>query len=160
MCKIGESDDEVASYLEKVVCREAGDHSGLIYGIGHAVYTLSDPRATILKQKAYALAQGTEMEPKFRLFQRVEKLAPEVFYRTKGDAKIVSANVDFYSGLVYQMLGIPSDLFTPMFAVSRIAGWCAHRMEEMLTGGRIMRPAYRSVVAPAEYVPIDERDAD
>lgn len=152
-----ESDDEVASYLERIVRREVGDHSGLIYGIGHAVYTLSDPRATILKQKAYALAQGTEMEPKFRLFQRVEKLAPEVFYRTKGDAKIVSANVDFYSGLVYQMLGIPSDLFTPMFAVSRIAGWCAHRMEEMLTGGRIMRPAYRSVVAPAEYVPINAR---
>ena len=152
-----ESDDEVASYLERIVRREVGDHSGLIYGIGHAVYTLSDPRATILKEKASALAEGTEMEAKFRLFQRVERLAPEVFYRTKGDAKVVCANVDFYSGLVYQMLGIPADLFTPLFAVSRIAGWCAHRMEEMMTGGRIMRPAYRAVAPGAEYVPLENR---
>ena len=152
-----DDEDEVEAYLEKILRKEAGDRSGLIYGIGHAVYTLSDPRAVILKEKAHKLAEEKGMLEKFELFQRVEKLAPEAFARAKGASKVVSANVDFYSGLIYEMLGIPSDLFTPMFAVSRLPGWCAHRIEEMETGHRIMRPAYRSLSKEKAYIPIDER---
>ena len=121
------------------------------------MYTLSDPRAVILKEKAHRLAEEKGMLEKFELFQRVEKLAPEAFARVKRASKVVSANVDFYSGLIYEMLGIPSDLFTPMFAVSRLPGWCAHRIEEMETGHRIMRPAYRSLSKEKAYIPIDER---
>ena len=153
-----ESDDEVGSYLEKIVRKEAGDRSGLIYGMGHAVYTLSDPRAVILKENARKMAEEHGMLRKFELFERVEKLSPDVFAKVKNDRKVISANVDFYSGLVYEMLGIPSDLYTPMFAVSRIAGWCAHRIEEMETCGRIMRPAYRSLTHEKQYIPIDERE--
>ncbi len=152
-----DSDDEVASYLERIVKKEVGDRSGLIYGMGHAVYTLSDPRAVILKDKARRLAEKKEMAREFSLFERVERLSPDVFAKVKGDKKVISANVDFYSGLVYEMLGIPSDLYTPMFAVSRIAGWCAHRMEEMTTGGRIIRPAYRSLSRGRNYVPLKDR---
>ena len=151
------SDDEVQSYLERIVKKEVGDHSGLIYGMGHAIYTLSDPRAVILKEKAQKLAEEKGMMDKFSLFERVEHLSPDVFAKVKGDTKVISANVDFYSGLVYEMLGIPSDLFTPMFAVSRIAGWCAHRIEEMTTGGRIIRPAYRSLSKGQKYIPLEER---
>ena len=153
-----ESDDEVESYLEKIVRKEAGDRSGLIYGMGHAVYTLSDPRAVILKENARKMAEEHGLLRKFELFERVEKLSPDVFAKVKNDQKVISANVDFYSGLVYEMLGIPSDLYTPMFAVSRIAGWCAHRIEEMETCGRIMRPAYRSLTHEKTYIPIDQRD--
>ena len=153
-----ESDDEVGSYLEKIVRKEAGDRSGLIYGMGHAVYTLSDPRAVILKENARKMAEEHGMLRKFELFERVEKLSPDVFAKVKNDRKVISANVDFYSGLVAEMLGIPSDLYTPMFAVSRIAGWCAHRIEEMETCGRIMRPAYRSLTHEKQYIPIDERE--
>jgi len=153
-----EDETELTNYLEKIVRGEVGDHSGLIYGMGHAVYTLSDPRAVILKSKARKLAEERGMLKKFELFERVEKLAPNAFERVKGDTKVISANVDFYSGLVYEMLGIPSDLYTPMFAVSRIAGWCAHRMEEMETCGRIMRPAYRSLSKSKPYVLLNERD--
>ncbi len=152
-----ENEDEVAGYLEKIVRKEVGDHSGLIYGMGHAIYTLSDPRAVILKEKARKLAEEKGMNQKFDLFERVERLSPQVFEQVKGDSKVISANVDFYSGLVYEMLGIPSDLYTPMFAVSRIAGWCAHRMEEMTTGGRIIRPAYRSLSKGKKYVPLQDR---
>ena len=152
-----DSDDEVASYLERIVKKEVGDRSGLIYGMGHAVYTLSDPRAVILKDKARRLAEKKKMAREFSLFERVERLSPDVFAKVKGDTKVISANVDFYSGLVYEMLGIPSDLYTPMFAVSRIAGWCAHRMEEMTTGGRIIRPAYRSLSRGRNYVPLKDR---
>ncbi|MCI1956381.1 MAG: citrate synthase, partial [Oscillospiraceae bacterium] len=120
-----EDEDEVCAYLEKVLRGEAADHSGLIYGIGHAVYTLSDPRAVILKKQAEKLAGEKGMLPKFELFKRVERLAPKVFAKVTGKSKVMCANVDFYSGLVYEMLGIPSDLFTPLFAVSRIPGWCA-----------------------------------
>ena len=151
------NEDEVESYLEKIVKKEVGDHSGLIYGMGHAVYTLSDPRAVILKRQAEKLAEKTGMADKFALFELVEKLSPDVFAKVKGDCKVISANVDFYSGLVYEMLGIPSDLYTPLFAVSRIAGWCAHRIEEMTTGGRIIRPAYRSLAKNHGYIPIDKR---
>ena len=152
-----ENEDEVEAYLEKILRKEAGDGSGLIYGIGHAVYTLSDPRAVILKEKAGNLAREKGMEREFNLFQLVEKLAPDAFARVKGSSKVVSANVDFYSGLIYQMLGIPEDLFTPLFAVSRIGGWCAHRMEEMFTGGRIIRPAYRSLTRFQPYVDLKDR---
>ena len=152
-----ENEDEVEAYLEKILRKEAGDGSGLIYGIGHAVYTLSDPRAVILKEKACKLAEEKEMTREFNLFRLVEALAPGAFERVKGSKKVVSANVDFYSGLIYQMLGIPEDLFTPMFAVSRIGGWCAHRMEEMFTGGRIIRPAYRSLTKFQAYEDLSDR---
>lgn len=152
-----EDEDEVSAYLEKILRGEACDHTGLIYGIGHAVYTLSDPRAVILKKRAAKLAQERGMLDEFRLFERVEKLAPRVFAKVTGKKKVMCANVDFYSGLVYKMLNIPPDLYTPLFAVSRIAGWCAHRMEEMTTCGRIIRPAYRSLTKNVPYVPIGER---
>lgn len=152
-----ENEEELTQYLEKILRREAGDRSGLIYGIGHAIYTLSDPRAKILKSQAKKLAAEKGYADKFALYELVEKLSPEVFFRVTGNEKVVCANVDFYSGLVYEMLGIPEDLFTPMFAVSRIAGWCAHRMEELTTGGRIMRPAYKALRSSNVYVPMDER---
>ncbi|HEX3039887.1 MAG TPA: citrate/2-methylcitrate synthase [Caproiciproducens sp.] len=153
-----EDETELENYLEKIVRGEAGDRSGLIYGMGHAVYTLSDPRAVILKEKALKMAGERDMLKKFELFQRVEKLSPTAFANVKGDTKVISANVDFYSGLVYEMLGIPSDLYTPLFAISRIAGWCAHRIEEMETCGRIMRPAYRSLSKNVPYTSIDSRN--
>ena len=139
-------EDEVEAFLEKIVRKEEGDHSGLIYGQGHAIYTLSDPRAVILKTHAQRLAKEKGMDDEFALYQLVEKLAPKAFLNVKGDKKVISANVDFYSGLVYKMLGLPEDLYTPMFAVSRIAGWCAHRIEEVETSNRIIRPAYKSLV--------------
>ena len=148
---------EVAAYLEKLLRRQAGDRSGLIYGMGHAIYTLSDPRAVILKSKAAALAREKGYDKKLALYQLVEKLSPQAFQRVTGNPKVISANVDFYSGLIYEMLGIPEDLYTPMFAVSRIAGWCAHRIEELTTGGRIMRPAYRALPVAQQYVPLDQR---
>ncbi len=152
-----EDEDEVSAYLEKILRGEAGDRSGLVYGMGHAVYTLSDPRAVILKQRAEKLASECGMEKKFNLFKRVERLFPGVFLKVTGSTKTMCANVDFYSGLIYEMLGIPSDLYTPLFAVSRIAGWCAHRMEEMETCRKIMRPAYRSLSKSKPYVPLNQR---
>lgn len=152
-----EDEDEVADYMRKVIRKEANDHTGLIYGMGHAVYTISDPRAVILKKKAMELAKGKEIEAEFRLLETVERLTPEVFKEVKGSNKTMCANVDMYSGLVYRMLGIPDELFTPIFAVSRLAGWSAHRMEEILTGGRIIRPAYKAIAARREYKKIDER---
>ena len=152
-----EDEGEVADYMRKVIRKEANDHTGLIYGMGHAVYTISDPRAVILKKKAMELAKGKEIEAEFRLLETVERLTPEVFKEVKGGNKTMCANVDMYSGLVYRMLGIPDELFTPIFAVSRLAGWSAHRMEEILTGGRIIRPAYKAIAARREYKKIDER---
>ncbi len=148
---------EVADFLRKILNKEAFDHSGLIYGMGHAVYTLSDPRAVILKENAHKLAEGTEFEKEFNLLESIERLTPILFAEKKGDVKTMCANVDMYSGLVYRMLGIPDDLFTPLFAVSRMAGWCAHRFEEMVTGKRIIRPAYKSVMKEREYIPMDQR---
>ena len=153
-----EDETELGNYLEKIVRGEAGDHSGLIYGMGHAVYTLSDPRAVILKTKARKMAGERDMLKKFDLFERVEKLSPDAFAKIKGEKKVISANVDFYSGLIYEMLGLPSDLYTPLFAISRIAGWCAHRIEEMETCGRIMRPAYRSLSKNVDYTSINNRN--
>lgn len=152
-----QSDGEIADYLKKIINKEAGDRSGLIYGMGHAIYTKSDPRAVLLKEKAGEFAKGTEYEDKFNLISRIEALSPTVFAEVKGVKKPLCANVDMYSGLIYQMLNIPVDLFTPMFAVARVAGWSAHRIEEMTTAGRIIRPAYKSVSLTREYVPIDER---
>lgn len=151
------NDDEVLDYLRKIMDKEAGDGSGLIYGIGHAVYTKSDPRAVILKKNAMKLAKGTEFEPEFQLLEAVERLAPIVYAEKKSDGKVLCANVDLYSGLVYKMLGIPQELFTPLFAVSRMAGWSAHRMEEIINGKRIIRPAYKAVAKQQNYIPIDER---
>lgn len=152
-----EDEDEIAAYLEKILRREAGDKSGLIYGMGHAVYTISDPRAIILKQNAKKLAEKTELFPEFKLLESVEKLTPVVFQKVRGESKIMCANVDLYSGMVYKMLGIPPDLYTPLFAVARIAGWCAHRIEELTTSNRIMRPAYKAVPDKQQYKPLNER---
>lgn len=152
-----EDEGEVADYLTKILKREAGDRSGLIYGMGHAVYTLSDPRAVILKRKAFELAKGREIEPQFRLLDLIEKLTPELMRSVRGIDKTVCANVDMYSGLVYRMLGIPDDLFTPLFATARMVGWSAHRMEEILTGKRIIRPAYRTIAKRKEYIPLCSR---
>ena len=150
-------DEEITAYLERIARKEVGDRSGLIYGMGHAVYTMSDPRAVILKREAKKLAATRGGLEKFELFERVERLAPEAFLKVKGEKKVISANVDFYSGLVYETLGIPSELYTPLFAVSRMAGWCAHRIEELVTGGRIIRPAYRSLSRNKPYIPLDKR---
>ena len=152
------SDAEVEDYLVKIVKKEANDKSGLIYGVGHAVYTVSDPRAILLKDKAETLAKANGFEDEFDLYKRVERLAPQVFADVKKSDKIISANVDFYSGMVYTMLGIPEDLFTPIFAMSRIAGWSAHRIEELAFNPRIMRPAYKNVNPRANYLPMSERE--
>ncbi len=152
-----DSDGEVADHIRRVLNKEAGDGSGLIYGMGHAVYTLSDPRAVILKKKAFRLAKGKEIEAEFHLLDAIEHLTPQLMKEVRGIDKTVCANVDMYSGLVYRMLGIPEDLFTPLFAVSRIAGWSAHRMEEILTGKRIIRPAYKALPKRQGYVPIYDR---
>ncbi len=152
-----ENEGEVADHIRKVLRKEAGDGSGLIYGMGHAVYTLSDPRAVILKKKAFKLAQGKEIEAEFQLLDTIERLTPVIMKEEKGTEKTFCANVDMYSGLVYRMLRIPEELYTPLFAVSRMAGWSAHRMEELMTGGRIIRPAYKAIPKKRKYIPISER---
>ena len=152
-----ESDGEVADFLTRIIHKKEGDGSGLIYGMGHAVYTLSDPRAVILKKYAYDLAEKKGFGDEFRLLERIERLTPEVFAREKANTKTMCANVDMYSGLVYKTLGISEDLFTPLFAVARMPGWCAHRMEELQAGARIIRPAYKALVREKKYTPIDER---
>ncbi len=149
--------EQVFDYLEKIVRKQAGDGTGLIYGMGHAVYTLSDPRAVILKRKAKEFAYKNGFEKEFELLNNIETLTPEVFLKVKGKEKVMCANVDLYSGLIYKMLNIPEDLFTPIFATARISGWAAHRIEELITGGRIIRPAYKSIANKKRYVPIDER---
>ena len=152
-----EDDDEVAAYIAKIVNKEAYDKTGLIYGMGHAVYTLSDPRAIICKDFATRLAEGTEYEPELNLLKSIERLAPEVILQEKGTNKDMCANVDMYSGFIYSMMGIPEDLFTPLFACARMAGWAAHRFEEIAAGKRIIRPAYKTGVKAREYKPIEER---
>ncbi|MBR0510827.1 MAG: citrate synthase [Clostridia bacterium] len=153
-------EDEVTAYLRRIVRKEAGDGSGLIYGMGHAVYTLSDPRAVLLKANAAALAEKRGLERDWQLLNIIEKRAPEVFMQEKGVNKKICANVDLYSGLIYQALAIPMDLYTPMFAIARIAGWCAHRLEEIANGSKIFRPAFKSIWLPQTYVPISERKTD
>lgn len=151
------SEDEIASFLAKLIRKEAGDGSGLIYGMGHAVYTISDPRAIILKENAKRLASKSDFLPDFELLEAIEKLTPQVFESVRGEKKTMCANVDLYSGLVYKMLGFPPELFTPLFAVARIAGWCAHRIEELTTSNRIMRPAYKAVASRQDYLPLNKR---
>lgn len=148
---------EICDYLTKILNKEAYDRSGLIYGIGHAVYTVSDPRTKLLRDYARSLAYEAGREEEYELYTLTERLAPEVFNRVKKNDKIVCANVDFYAGFIYSMLGIPPELFTPIFACARIAGWSAHRIEELVSGGRIMRPAYKSVRKRRRYVPVEKR---
>ena len=154
-----DNDDEVADYLCRIVRKEAFDKTGLIYGMGHAVYTKSDPRAVICKRFAKGLAEGTEFEREFMLLEAIERLSPQILRDVKGTTKDVCANVDMYSGLVYSMLGIPEDIFTPLFACARMAGWAAHRFEEIVSGRRIIRPAYKATfgIGPREYKTISER---
>ena len=149
---------EIRDMLKKILLKEAGDKSGKIYGMGHAVYTLSDPRAVILKREAKKLAEGTPFEAEFRLLEAVERNTPEIFYEVTGNEKTLCANVDMYSGICYRMMRIPDELATALFATARIAGWSAHRIEETLTGGRIIRPAYKSINRKMEYVSLDERE--
>ena len=159
MERLPDSTDEgqVKDYLVKVLNKEEGDGSGLIYGMGHAVYTMSDPRAVILKENARKLAYEHGFEKEFITLENIEKLTPQVFSEVRNTEKTMCANVDLYSGLVYRVLGIPEDLYTPLFAVARIAGWSAHRIEELTSSGKIIRPAYKSVSRSRKYVPIMER---
>ncbi len=150
-------DEEIAAFLTKLIRKEAGDRSGLIYGMGHAIYTLSDPRATILRDNADKLAHEKGFGEDFDLLRAVERLTPGIFLKEKGVDKPMCANVDLYSGLVYRTLGVSDDLFTPLFAVARIAGWSAHRVEEFISGGKIIRPAYRAVYEKEKYIPINDR---
>ncbi len=147
----------VADYLERLLDKRAFDKAGLIYGMGHAVYSLSDPRAEILKKYAEQLSEECGMEEEFKLYTTVARLAPEIISRKRKLYKAVSPNVDFYSGMVYKMLGLPNELFTPLFAMSRIAGWSAHRLEEIQNSGKIIRPAYIGVKERQEYRPLGER---
>ncbi len=152
-------DGEVSDVLSRIVRKELGDGSGLIYGMGHAIYTMSDPRAVILKKFARELAQEKDMTDQLDLIESVERLSPGVFARETGHDKMLCANVDLYSGFVYQMLGIPEELFTPLFATARMVGWCAHRLEEVYTpGNKIIRPAYKAVGPKKPFVPLSLRD--
>ncbi|HEY8911577.1 MAG TPA: citrate/2-methylcitrate synthase [Desulfosporosinus sp.] len=149
--------EEIKTFLAKILKKEAFDKSGLIYGIGHAVYSISDPRAVIFKGYVEQLASEKGLEDEFNLYAKVEELAPEMIRKGNKMHKIVSANVDFYSGFVYRMLDIPLEMFTPIFAISRIAGWSAHRIEEIVNAGKIIRPAYKSVAGRRDYTGLDER---
>ena len=151
-------DDQIRACLGRLIRRETGDRSGLIYGMGHAIYTLSDPRAVLLKRFARNVAAKKGMLEEFELFEAVERLTPEVFAREKDDTKVLCANVDLYSGLVYKMMGIPPELYTPLFAIARMVGWCAHRVEEVCSpGNKIIRPAYKAVAPSRPFVPLDNR---
>lgn len=152
------SEAEITDYLTRILKKEAYDRSGLIYGIGHAVYTLSDPRTKLLRDYARALAFEAGREEEYEMYTLTERLAPQVFRDVKKSDKIVCANVDFYSGFIYDMLGIAPELFTPIFAVARIAGWSAHRIEELVSGGRIIRPAYKCVQKRRPYVALEDRE--
>jgi citrate synthase len=150
--------DELARYVKRIIDKEVYDKTGLVYGFGHAVYTLSDPRAVLLKKKADELAKAKNCTDEFNLYLLMEEVVPAVFAKVKGNDKHMAPNVDFYSGFVYHMLNIPSELYTPIFAMARMAGWSAHRMEEIVSGTRIMRPAFRSVAEKRDYVPLEERN--
>ena len=149
--------DKLGKYLMKIVDKKAGDGTGLIYGLGHAVYTISDPRAQMLKEKARMLAKDKGREDEMALFELVETMGPDVIRRRHPSAENVCANVDLYSGFVYDMLGIPKDLYTPLFAIARCVSWCAHRMEELVNGGPIIRPAYKPIFHPKPYVKLSDR---
>jgi citrate synthase len=150
-------DNELSRYLERMLRGEVHDKKGLIYGLGHAVYTKSDPRAIILKNKAKDLAAQKGRSDEHQLYLNVERLAPALFQKIKKSNKVISPNVDFYSGFVYDLLGFPRDIYTPLFAMARVVGWSAHRIEELINGRRIIRPAYKNVSAPQNYVPMAQR---
>lgn len=148
---------KIVEHLSKILNKKAFDNSGLIYGIGHAVYSVSDPRAIIFKEHVEKLAESKDKKDEFELLSRIERLAPQVIAQERRMYKGVSANVDFYSGFVYEMLGIPEELYTPIFAIARIAGWCAHRIEELVNNGKIIRPAYKCVEPRRSYIDISKR---
>ena len=152
-----ENEEELTAYLKKILNKEAFDHSGLIYGMGHAVYTLSDPREVILKQFAKALAEEKGLSEEFAFYDRIERISGELIPEQRRFSKNVCANVDFYSGFVYTMLGIPKELFTPLFAIARMPGWCSHRLEELLNTSKIIRPAYKYVGKHTDFTPFEER---
>ncbi len=148
-------DDEIKAVLLKILSGEIGD--GKIYGMGHAIYTKSDPRAIMLKKYAHDLAVKKGYGEDFKLLEGIERITPEVFKEFKGNNKPMCANVDLYSGLVYRMLDIPPEMYTPLFAIARVSGWCAHRIEETQTAKRIIRPAYKCIATPIDYIPLDQR---
>ena len=150
-------EDEVRDFLGRLLRKEAGDRSGLIYGMGHAVYSISDPRATLLRSFVEQLSEEKGLHEEYALYSAVERLAPQVISEKRRIYKGVSANVDFYSGFVSRMLGRPPELFTPIFAIARVAGWSAHRMEELINMGKIIRPAYMAVQGHRDYVPLADR---
>lgn len=150
-------EEEISNYLSNILDKKAFDRSGLIYGVGHAVYSISDPRAMILKGAVGKLAKAKGLEDEYKLYQNVEKLAPKVIGEKKKMYKGVSVNVDFYSGFIYHMLNLPTELYTPLFAIARIAGWSAHRMEELINGNKIIRPAYMSIAEHKEYKKLSDR---
>lgn len=152
-----QDEEEITRYLTDVLNKKAFDNKGLIYGMGHAVYSISDPRASVFKKFVQSLSEEKGKEKEFALYSAVEKLAPEVIAKERKIYKGVSANVDFYSGFVYSMLELPYELYTPIFAISRIAGWSAHRLEEIINEGKIIRPAYKAVAPHQSYIPLDER---
>lgn len=150
-------EDELRAYLKRILDKEVFDKAGLIYGVGHAVYTMSDPREVILKGYARKLSEEKGLVEEFEIYNRVEKIAKELISESRKTLKPICANVDFYSGLVYTMLGIPDELFTPIFAIARIAGWSAHRLEELVNKGKIIRPAYKYVGHHVDYVDLNDR---
>lgn len=150
-------EDEITAYLEKILHKEAFDKAGLIYGIGHAVYSISDPRATIFRSYVKSLSEEKGLTEEFKLYSLVEKIAPEIISGERKMYKGVSANIDFYSGFVYDMLSLPHELYTPIFAIARISGWSAHRIEELINAGKIIRPAYMSVQPRREYMSLSDR---
>ena len=159
-CKDWNNEEQIKEYLNKILNREAFDESGLIYGMGHAVYSLSDPRARVFKGFVEELSVAKNREKEFKLMSDVERIAAELIAKERKIYKGVSANVDFYSGFVYSMLGIPEELFTPIFAISRVSGWCSHRLEELVNAGKIIRPAYKYVGHHRPYYDINNRDCE
>lgn len=151
------SDGEISDYLSDILDKKAFDNAGLIYGMGHAVYSISDPRAKIFKSFVEKLAAEKGMEREFDLYTRVERLAPEIINAKRKTYKAISANIDFYSGFVYKMLGLPKELYTPIFAISRVSGWCAHRIEELVSNSKIIRPAYKNVIKHSDYIDLENR---
>ena len=150
-------ENEVSAYLRALLHKEAFDHAGLIYGMGHAVYSLSDPRAEIFRSFVERLSKEKGQDKEFALYSLVEKLAPQIIAEERKMYKGVCPNVDFYSGFAYSMLNLPLELYTPIFAIARIAGWSAHRMEELAGNGKIMRPAYKNIQEHLDYIPMSER---
>ncbi|MFU8780205.1 MAG: citrate/2-methylcitrate synthase [Kiritimatiellia bacterium] len=156
-CGSSPNETKITSYIDALLDRKAFDESGLIYGMGHAVYTQSDPRAVILREKARQLAEEKNMLDQFEVYAAIERLAPDIFHRKKGITQPLCANVDLYSGFVYSMLGIPEYLYTPIFAIARMAGWSAHRLEQLITGGKIIRPAYKGTSKRRGYIQMADR---